>query len=326
MALKGALICDRGGGRAAVADLEMEALADRFAVRVGGRDRDRVVAEIAVGRCPEITPVWALMLRPVGKEAEKVRASPAAGAAKWPETLSEKAWPSNALWFAMAVAVGPLSPTARWKLSLIALPWASVAVTVTVLLPKSLSVGVPEMTPVWASMLRPVGSLAEKVRASPAAGAAKWLETLSEKAWPSLALWFAMAVAVGPLSPTARWKLSLIALPWASVAVTVTVLLPKSLSVGVPEMTPVWASMLRPVGSLAEKVRASPAAGAAKWLETLSEKAWPSLALWFAMAVAVGPLSPTARLKLSLIALPWASVAVTVIGGYRSRCRSGFPR
>src|ERR1022692_2102356 len=117
------------------------------------------------------------------------------------------------------------------------------------------------MTPVWASMLRPVGSLAEKVRASPAAGAAKWLETLSEKAWPSKPLWFAIAVAVGPLSPTARLKLSLIALPWASVAVTVTVLLPKSLSVGMPEMTPVWASILRPAGSLAEKVRASPGGG-----------------------------------------------------------------
>src|ERR1700730_17921830 len=123
-----------------------------------------------------------------------------------------------------------------------------------------------------------------------------------------------MGVGVGPLSPTWRSKLSLIALPWASVAVTVTGLLPKSLSVGVPEIVPVWASMLRPAGSLAEKVRASPAAGAAKWLETLSEKAWPSLALWSAMAVAVGPLSPTARWKLSLIALPWASVAVTVIG------------
>src|ERR1700680_407123 len=122
-----------------------------------------------------------------------------------------------------------------------------------------------------------------------------------------------MAVAVGPLSPTWRWKLSLIALPWASVAFTVIGLLPKSLSVGVPEMMPVWALMLRPAGSLAEKVSVSPAAGAAKWLETLSEKAWPSLALWFAMTVAVAPLSPTARLKLSLIALPWASVAVTVI-------------
>ena len=64
----------------------------------------------------------------------------------------------------MAVAVGPLSPTWRWKLSLIALPWASVAVTVIGLLPKSPSVGVPEMTPVWALMLRPAGSLAEKVR------------------------------------------------------------------------------------------------------------------------------------------------------------------
>src|SRR5205807_5719986 len=226
-----------------------------------------------------MTPVCALMLRPVGKVAEKVRASPAAGAAKWLETSSEKLWPSKALWFAIAVAVGPLSPTWSWKLSLMALPWASVAVTVTELLPKSLSVGVPEMTPVWALMLRDVGSLAEKVSASPAAGALKWLETLSEKAWPSLALWFAMAVAVGPLSPTWRWKLSLIAFPCASVAVTVTWLLPKSLSVGVPEMMPVWASMPRPVGSFAEKVSASPAAGAAKWLETLSEKAWPSKAL-----------------------------------------------
>ncbi len=85
----------------------------------------------------------------------------------------------------MAVAVGPLSPTASWKLSLIALPWASVAVTVIGLLPKSLSVGTPEITPVWALMLRPAGSLAEKVSASPAAGAAKWLETLIEKLWPS---------------------------------------------------------------------------------------------------------------------------------------------
>src|SRR6202521_3186974 len=254
------------------------------------------------------------MLRPAGSLAEKVSTSPAAGAAKWLATLSEKAWPSLALWSGMTVAVGPVSPTARLKLSLIDLPCASVAVTVIGLLPKSPSVGVPEITPVWASMLRPAGSLAEKVSASPAAGAAKWLETLSEKAWPSLALWLGMTVAVGPLSPTARLKLSLIALPCASVAVTVIGLLPKSPSVGVPEITPVWASMLRPAGSLAEKVRASPAAGAAKWLATLSEKAWARLALWLGMTVAVGPVSPTARLKLSLIALPCASVAVTVIG------------
>src|ERR1700674_2115381 len=218
------------------------------------------------------------MLRPPGSLAEKVSTSPAAGAAKWLETLSEKAWPSLALWLGMTVAVGPLSPTARLKLSLIDLPCASVAVTVIGLLPKSPSVGVPEITPVWASMLRPAGSLAEKVSASPAAGAAKWLETLSEKAWPSLALWLGMTVAVGPLSPTARLKLSLIALPCASVAVTVIGLLPKSPSVGVPEITPVCASMLRPAGSLAEKVSASPAAGAAKWLATLSEKAWARLA------------------------------------------------
>ena len=61
----------------------------------------------------------------------------------------------------MAVAVGPLSPTSRTKLSLIAMPWASVAVTVIGLLPKSLSVGTPEMMPVWASMLRPAGNDAE---------------------------------------------------------------------------------------------------------------------------------------------------------------------
>src|ERR1700722_20974308 len=139
----------------------------------------------------------------------------------------------------MMVAVGPLSPTARWKVSLTALPWASVAVTVMVWLPKSLSVGVPEMTPVWALMLRPAGNDAENVRMSPVAGAVKWLATLSEKVWPSLLLWSPMAVAVGPLSLTASLKLSLTALPWASVAVTVIVWLPKSLSVGVPEITPV---------------------------------------------------------------------------------------
>src|ERR1700737_3738503 len=125
-------------------------------------------------------------------------------------------------------------------------------------------------------MLRPAGIAPEKVRVSPAAGTAKWLEIVSEKALPSKELWFAIAVAVGPLSSTCSWKLSLIALPCASVAVTVIVLLPKSLSVGAPEMTPVWALRLRPAGIEPEKVRVSPAAGALKWLETLSEKAWPS--------------------------------------------------
>src|ERR1700676_4172817 len=50
VAFVGALVCDGGGGRAAVADLEMEALADRLAMGVGRRHRDRVVAEVAVGR------------------------------------------------------------------------------------------------------------------------------------------------------------------------------------------------------------------------------------------------------------------------------------
>src|ERR1700737_169156 len=128
-------------------------------------------------------------------------------------------------------------------------------------------------------MLRPAGIAPEKVRVSPAAGAAKWLETLSEKALPSKELWFAIAVAVGPLSPTWSWTVSLIALPCASVAVTVIVLLPKSLSVGTPEMTPVCGFRLRPAGIEPEKVRVSPGAGAAKWLETLGEKALPSKAL-----------------------------------------------
>src|ERR1700732_2909603 len=50
LSLKGALVCDGGGGRAAVAGGEMEALVDRLAMGVGGRDRDRVVAVVAVGR------------------------------------------------------------------------------------------------------------------------------------------------------------------------------------------------------------------------------------------------------------------------------------
>src|SRR5260221_508378 len=49
-------------------------------------------------------PVWALMLRPAGKVPEKVSVSPAAGAAKWLETFSEKAGPSRALWFAVGGA------------------------------------------------------------------------------------------------------------------------------------------------------------------------------------------------------------------------------
>src|SRR5260221_12405605 len=47
-------------------------------------------------------------------------------------------------------------------------------------------------------MLRPAGTVAGKVKVSPAAGAAKWLETSSENAWPSLALWLANRESVGP--------------------------------------------------------------------------------------------------------------------------------
>ena len=50
LTLVGALVGDRGCGRAAVADGELEALADRLAVGVGGGDGDRVGAVVAVGR------------------------------------------------------------------------------------------------------------------------------------------------------------------------------------------------------------------------------------------------------------------------------------
>src|SRR5450631_3410404 len=43
LAFIAALVCDGGGGRPAVADGKMEALADGLAVGVGRRDRDRVV-------------------------------------------------------------------------------------------------------------------------------------------------------------------------------------------------------------------------------------------------------------------------------------------
>ena len=50
LAFKGALVCDSGGGRAAVAGGKIEALADRRAMGIGRRDRDRVVAGVAAGR------------------------------------------------------------------------------------------------------------------------------------------------------------------------------------------------------------------------------------------------------------------------------------
>ena len=42
------MVCNRGSGRAAVADLEVEALADGLAVGVGRRHRDCIIAEVAV--------------------------------------------------------------------------------------------------------------------------------------------------------------------------------------------------------------------------------------------------------------------------------------
>ena len=94
LAFEGALVCDRRCGRTAVADLELEALADRLAVGVGRRDGDRVVAEIAVGRHARNDASMGIDAKTGRHRSEKVRVSPAAGAVKWLETSSEKAWPS----------------------------------------------------------------------------------------------------------------------------------------------------------------------------------------------------------------------------------------
>ena len=50
MAFKGALVRDGRCRRAAVADRKMEVLADRLAVGIGRGHRNRVAAEVAVGR------------------------------------------------------------------------------------------------------------------------------------------------------------------------------------------------------------------------------------------------------------------------------------
>ena len=52
LAFVGGLVRDRGCGRAAVSNPQDEGLAGRVAVDIGGRHRDRVVAEITAGRHP----------------------------------------------------------------------------------------------------------------------------------------------------------------------------------------------------------------------------------------------------------------------------------
>src|SRR3984893_14037300 len=50
LAFIGALVCDCGCGRAAVADLKLEGLADRLAMGIGRRPGDRMIAKITIGR------------------------------------------------------------------------------------------------------------------------------------------------------------------------------------------------------------------------------------------------------------------------------------
>ena len=74
-------------------------------------------------------------------------------------------------------------------------------------------------------MLSPAGSVAERQRIAGGRGG----EVAGDIEREGLTLVGALVgdlVAVGPLSPTASWKLSLTAMPWASVAVTVIGLVP----------------------------------------------------------------------------------------------------
>src|SRR5258707_5232797 len=164
---------------------------------------------------------------------------------------------------------------------------------------KSASVGVPEITPVPALMLRPAGRVAANVRVLPAAGAAKWPETSSENAWPSLALWLAIAVPVGPVSPTVRATLSETVLPWATVA-GIGLLSPWSLKVRAPETAPVGISVVWPSGGLACKVGALATNGASNWPS--NERAWLSSAL--RSEITIGPMSPIGGVTLPAKDLP----------------------
>src|SRR5258706_11551117 len=120
-----------------------------------------------------------------------------------------------------------------------------------------------------------------------------WIDTLSQKTEPVIAVTLKIAAAFGDRMVT-RWPVTVMrASKGVKLKLYSCALLVKSPSVGTPEMIPVWASMLRPAGSEDEKVRASPAAGATKGLETSSGKGRPSWGLWFAIAGAGGPLSPT---------------------------------
>ncbi len=71
LTLVSALVVNSSCGRAGIADSEVEALADGLAVGVGRGNGNRIVTQ---GRwrsgVPEMMPVWASMLSPVGREAE----------------------------------------------------------------------------------------------------------------------------------------------------------------------------------------------------------------------------------------------------------------
>src|SRR5258706_16292467 len=120
-----------------------------------------------------------------------------------------------------------------------------------------------------------------------------WIDTLSQKTEPVIAVTLKIAAAFGDRMVT-RWPVTVMrASKGVKLKLYSIALLVKSPSVGTPEMIPVWASMWRPAGSEDEKARASPAAGAPYGLGTAKEKDRPSWALWLGFAVAGGPPSPT---------------------------------
>ena len=115
---------------------------------------------------------------------------------------------------------------------------------------------------------------------------------------------------------TPQVKVSVVLAPLSSVACTTTVYGPDFDADGsmTPEMTPVTASMLRPLGSpVAVKLSTSPALGSVKALATLSATVALSVLLCAGVcALTVGAWLAEVILNVCVVVPPWPSSAVTV--------------
>ena len=159
----------------------------------------------------------------------------------------------------------------------------------------------------------PLARWAVKVSPSAASAVLKWLAVLSVTALPSATLALPSAVDDTPGSVTVSVKFWLALWPWASVAVTTMALAPNAASWATPEITPVAASMLMPVGSgwplarWAVKVRWSPlsALASAKWLPVSMDTARPSATPLSPMLPdTTGACSSTVTLTVSVVVPP----------------------